>query len=861
MRFGAGFTSTSLSALATAAWPIGANAYSGIGPVPDVSLANVVGLGAGLLGMAYVGGRAMLARRRRPGEALEPNLDDLLPFIRIDGDNQTVICERPKYTVEGRKQVGKHEVRFSVVKFGGIDYASTPPEQLEAFRRARMAWQNALADAECAAMVVVDRHLLGVTMAREAENEWLQEVNTRWAEEFDNAFSNDLSVVLIDEGTGDLGAALRETMTILSDAKPRVVRHFDVQAFAPGERDVASEPDSELWLYIFDLVNAGLPVRRLLSPDDLPQSLKGSAFEFDEFTGTVGVTDGVRERFQKFVVLPKITRERVECSERVMRRMTMLDHEVTVYLMIRPREGEFSKTRLAARQANREIDLEGMTETMAADYKAMREGFTEGREAFTETEVIIRAQGATREAAGRAADAVVAAWTQDDNFRAAVATRTLINEWERRMPGAGYPLREMNLTRAAVSQWTPLEGTPRGMDRCWWGPHALRVVRTMNGGAYHWGVHEHAGDEALGNMMLLGKPGSGKSVATAWLITGALGYFPDMKVFCFDNMNGLSVPTKAFGGIVVTPGHDRFAPLQIEDTPANRVFLVQLLMDMAGADDFDGEKDRREAQEEIEHGLDLIMPLPREVRTLRKFIDQGVHKNSDVGRGLRAWVQGGAFAGWMDGDIDSLDFSRARWLTFDMTRLLSSQRVLSVYMAYVMHRIQTEIWDGPPQSHIVFIDEAPTMFNASKLMMDTGTYLARNIRKKKGAVFFAFQDAEGMGDAGDVIISSCAALGFFRNPGLNKKLHRDKFNLSEADIRFIADEDQTVSHIRHAMLFVHKTQRGQESTPLNLYLGALGELMALFRAGEDSVDLAEQCIREHGEKRWVRPYLELSKDR
>jgi type IV secretory pathway VirB4 component len=832
-------------------------AHTFIGPPINVDLGSAIGAGAAFCGMAYISGKAVMSmkRRRRRSESPSPNIDELLPFLRIDSGNQSVISERADYGVEGRKSVGKYEVRFAVIELGGMDYASTSPDTIETFRRSRLAWQSRLAESEIAVTVIVDRHLFDVTMARDMDNEWLREVNTRWSEHFENAFSNTTSLMLIDEGTGDLASAIDATMTLLRPAKPRLLQHHDAYMFNQSDIDQpVPYANSELWSFVYSLVNSGFPVRRLLSPQDLPQSLKGVDYEFDESTGSVRLCDGISERFQKYVVLPKIERERVEANSRVFRRLMMLDHEIMPILISRPREGSYSKKKLAERKANRDIKNAGLTKTMNDDFQSMHEDFDEGADGFTETEVIIRVQGESLDAVNRAASAVIGVWTEDDNFRASVATKTVVNEWERILPGAGMPIRQMNLGRGGFAEWTPFAGTPHGLDKCWWGPHALRVVKTIDGGAYHLGVHEHAGDEALGNAALIGKPGSGKSVTASWMITGALSYFPDMRVFCFDNLHGLAVPTKAFGGVVVTPGVSSFAPLQMEDTSENRTLIVQLLMEMAGTD-------KREDQEEIEQGLDLVMPLDIEGRTLDNFLIHGLHNNSDIHHALRSWVGSGAFAGWMDGDRDSLNLKQARWITFDMSRLLPNPRILSVYMAYVMHRIKTECWDGPPQSHIIFIDEAPTMFAASKMMMQTGEYLARNIRKKKGAVWFAFQDAEGLGEAGSVIISSCATMAFWRNPSLDKDLYRSSFNLSDSDIRFIADEDESISHLERVALFIHKTTRGQESTPVNVHLGALGELMCLFKAGEESVDLMNACIREFGEEnqRWVRPYIERSR--
>jgi len=810
--------------------------------------ASVISLG----GVMWMGGKLFT----RSGRAIlrppvpEPNIETIVPFIRIEPDGKTVVNERPQYSVDGRKAVGKHEVRFVVIECDGLNYASTSADDLESFRKSRIVWQGRLAETKIAATVIYDRKLMEIRMAGTNENEWLRRVNDRWAENFKNAYANRSFIILVDEGTGDLNAATEATLAVLKVAKPRMLKHFEAEyTDVDIDGNIIKAADSELWRFIYGLVNSDLPVRAILSSEDLARSLKGAEFEFDDEFGSLSITDGVRRRLQKFIVLDKIEKERIQTDDRLIRRLMTLGHELSVYLVLRPRGGGWSNRKLKERKANREITDDGMNDAMRSDFIDLSQNFTEGEEGITETEVIICVQGETVDEVNRAADAVLDVWTQDENFRAGVACFTVMNEWERKFPGGGVPIRNMNFGRNSVADWTPFEGTPRGLSSCWWGPHPLRLVKTLNGAALALGVHAHSRDEALGNFALIGKPGSGKTVAAAFMITGALSHFPDIRVICFDNLNGLAVPTRAFGGVVVQPHMSRFAPLQIDDTPENRGFLVKLLLEMSGCEG-------RDAEESIEQGLDLIMPMPIQDRTLGKFIKGGVYGNSDVARGLSAWVGGGAHSGWMDGDLDSLDLDRARWITFDMTELLSDAKVCSVFMTYVMHRIQAELWTGAARSHMIFIDEAPTMFDMSDLLMETGKFLARNIRKKKGVVGFAFQDVEGMGEAGSVIVRSCATLAFWRDPSMNKAIYQEEFNLSPSDINFIADQDDATRHLSHAALFIHKTEFGQTSTPVNLSLNSLGDYLSLFKSGEDAAHLAEDCINEYGETLWVQPYID-----
>ena len=779
----------------------------------------------------------------------EPNVEDVIKFVRIDSDGQTVHCEKADYGVSGRRPVGKAPVRFVVFELLGLNYASSTQEDMESFRRARMVWQKRLAECECAATIISDRKRLQVEIPEAGDNEWLKEVNDRWAAGFDDAFLNRNYVLLIDEGGGDLAPAIEATINTLDKGKPRLLRHEE-------------SPEgvySPLWDFLDDLMNRGMVQSEPLNVRDLPQSLGSSRHRTDPVTGTVESYDGMSPgpHFQKFVTVSGIEEPRVTTDRGLMQKLLRLPHELTVFQYVRPREAYSGRMKVQRKRSSRMIKKDAVSRKAEAEFDTAVEEISEGEAGLSEYELVVACHGETEGQTAAGAQAVIKQFAADQNLRAVVDTTFADLQWRRRQPGAAQPLRQWDFGYDNVADFTPFPETPRGRDRCWWGPHPLRVVRDPWGAAYTLGVHQHERAEALGNVTLVGMSGSGKTVAAAWLITGALSHFPKMRVFAFDNLNGLSVSTRAFGGTVVSagttgPGSGAFAPLQMDDDQENREFLVKWLMAASGCTE-------REHEREIERGLEIFMKIERESRTLEGFLEHGLHDNTPVSEGLEALIGSGAIKGWFDGTVDSLDLEASRWITFDMTRLLEDPRLCSLYVSYVMHRIRREVWENPVP-HIVFMDEAPTLFSMSPLLRETGQYLANNIRKKMGAVWFAFQEASGLGEAADIITTNSAGYFFWRNPSVNKKLYRERFSLSDGDLAFIADEEDQYRHMRRAALYVQKREgERQESTLLNLNLESLGDLLGLFRSGEDAADLANACIREFGE-RWVGPYLQRLKD-
>lgn len=752
----------------------------------------------------------------------KPNLTEEIPFLRIDNDGQTVLCE------DG--------IKFRVLELEGVNYASIDRAQIEEYFKARRYLLKQLDQIGGIQLIIFsERAKMRVRLAEGGTNEWLAEVNQVWADGFEQSYVNRHSVIVIDLNSGNLDDACDAVRNNLNDFGVSTLTH-------------SNEGPSPLWAFLYRYVK-GLGGPGWHGPgEDLPAELADGAMFFDPSNGMIESTDGERRRFWKIVTADHLGEE---ADAGLMRRMGNINREVIAVHRIVLKGLSDSSSMIRKKKANNFMFW--ANERQKAEFDEAEDALFAGDEGYADYELSFSVYGDTPEEAHDAAAEVKSMLTQ---FRGRGVTETTFVEdahWDRFPHKRPLWLRAHMPRLSDVAEMLSFEGTPRGLLKCWWGPSPLRTMRTAASVPYGVGVHEHEREEALGNAAFIGKPGSGKTTLAAWLITGALSQFSNMRVFCFDNLDGLSVPTIAFGGTVVrpgTPGDKTFslAPLQMDNTRENREFLGPFLLGLAGVD-----IDAPRHLKVINEALDMIMVQPKRDRTLTELVHNCVAHDTEVFIGLESWIDHGTLSGWFDGESDSVDLDASRWITFDMQRVIENPRLASSLVLYISHRIRTTIW-ATPTPHIIFVDEAATMAAANTQFVTLFSYLARNIRKKMGVVWFAFQDPGGMGEMNEVVRNTTATNFFWRDPSTTNADY-DGFNLTEADMRFIRDDDDQLRHLRRGVLAVRKLEAGRESVVIDGNLAGLGKYLQLYRSGSDAADTLAKNRAKYGDDKCIGPYL------
>ena len=312
--------------------------------------------------------------------------------------------------------------------------------------------------------------------------------------------------------------------------------------------------------------------------------------------------------------------------------------------------------------------------------------------------------------------------------------------------------------------FAPLYNWPAGPDRGHWPGPPIAIFRTMAGTPYrhYWQV----GD--VGNTLLTGASGSGKTVTIGFLIVMTSGR---ARVVALDHKRGWDLLIHRMGGdyAVLGAGEPHFAPLKALDaSPTNMEFLVNLIRGCIGGA-MTEEEGRRLAL-----GLTIVMSLPpsdRRLGELRAFFDD---EPEGAGARLEKWCHGNELGWVIDASVDTVRFGPLNGL--DTTALLENPRARGPAMSYLFHRISL-LLDGTPL--LVPMDEGWRALLDETFRANIEKQL-RTIRSKGGAVVFITQSPRDIIDSGiaNILVEQCPTQFHLPNPRGTREDYVDGLKLA-----------------------------------------------------------------------------------
>ena len=366
-------------------------------------------------------------------------------------------------------------------------------------------------------------------------------------------------------------------------------------------------------------------------------------------------------------------------------------------------------------------------------------------------------------------------------------------------------------------------GTPRGNH---WG-EAVCLLETTAAGPYFFNFHQ--GD--LGNFTVIGPSGSGKTVVLNFLLAQARKFDP--RILFFDKDRGAELFIRAIGGRYdqLRPGTAAgLNPLQLDDTPANRHFLIEWLAQLAGGADVDD-------MAMIEQAVDANAAQPREHRRLAYLVQlfRGEHRPhaNDLWARLRPWWGEGQRAWLFDNADDRIDLSAAV-VGFDMTHILDDPAMRTPAMMYLFHRVEERL-DGT--AAIIVVDEG---WKA----LDDGVFVRRikdwekTIRKRNGIIGFATQSAEDALESriASALIEQAATQIFMANPKARAEHYVDGFGLTRHEFDII----RSLPDDAHCFLVKH----GNESVVARLNLTGERDILTILSGRERTVRVLDALLEE-----------------
>ena len=362
-----------------------------------------------------------------------------------------------------------------------------------------------------------------------------------------------------------------------------------------------------------------------------------------------------------------------------------------------------------------------------------------------------------------------------------------------------------------------------------WG-EAVTLFETTAAGPYFFNFHQ--GD--LGNFTVIGPSGSGKTVVLNFLLAQARKYDP--RIIFFDKDRGSELFIRAIGGRYDVLRPDQASglnPLQLEDTPTNRQFLIDwltLLASGAAVDDL----------AQIKDAIDANYAQPPHHRRLRHIVelfrgDRRPHAG-DLWSRLRPWWGDGERAWLFDNADDAIDMA-ARSIGFDMTQILDDPVLRTPAMMYLFHRVEERL-DGSPA--IIVVDEGWKALDDDVFVRRIKDW-EKTIRKRNGIVGFATQSAQDALESriASAIIEQAATQIFMANPKARAIDYVDGFGLTPHEYELV----RTLPDSAHCFLIKH----GNESVVARLNLSGERELLTILSGRERTVRLLDELRAERGD--------------
>ncbi len=372
-----------------------------------------------------------------------------------------------------------------------------------------------------------------------------------------------------------------------------------------------------------------------------------------------------------------------------------------------------------------------------------------------------------------------------------------------------------------------------------WGP-CVTTLQTTNRQPYHFNFHAthpaeaSFGEKAIGNTMVIGKSGTGKTALVNFLLSQVQRLRPEPTVFFFDKDRGAEIFVRACGGnyLALQAGRPTgFNPFQCGRDDRNVQFLVELVHMLAG-------KERYTAREEedIFHAVESVLDTPMHLRGI-KALQMSLPNMGDDGlfARLKRWTAGHALGWVFDNPVDTVHLENSRIIGFDYTEIVEHAEVRAPVVAYLLHRLESLI-DGRPLIYVM--DEFWKVLEGGGALKAFARNKQKTIRKQNGLGIFATQSPEDAlaSDIAAALVEQTATLILLPNPSASRADYVDGLKLTEAEYRVVLALDE------RSRCFLVK--QGHASTVCRLDLSGMEDALAVLSASTDNVEILHLTLEE-----------------
>lgn len=415
-----------------------------------------------------------------------------------------------------------------------------------------------------------------------------------------------------------------------------------------------------------------------------------------------------------------------------------------------------------------------------------------------------------------------------------------------------------------------------------WGD-AVTILKTPSGQPLYFNFHDsdvsknEYGKKLLGNTIVIGRSGTGKTVLLNALLTQAQKYahkseFGFTTVF-FDKDEGAKVAVNALNGKYLSIKNGKptgFNPFQIENNPGNVVFLNKLIKWMVTQD---GNTITTNDETKIEVAINTVLNFPKEMRSLSVLIqnmtentvDMQARENSIIKRLLK-WCANdgnnkrGKYAWVFDNPVDELDFSSNTNFGIDGTDFLDNEDISTPLTMYLLHRMD-EVIDG--RRFIYVMDELWKWLatNGESNGAEFSEFVGDKqltIRKKDGFGVFASQMPSSLlkSKVANELIQQSATKIFLPNPDAIFDEYVEGFGLTETEFSVVRDLGVD------SRLMLIKQGHNSVIAGLDLGGGHFDDELLILSGSEDTNQIYDEVIEEMGDVDstvWIPEYIKRCK--
>ncbi|UXS05571.1 VirB4 family type IV secretion/conjugal transfer ATPase [Agrobacterium tumefaciens] len=375
-----------------------------------------------------------------------------------------------------------------------------------------------------------------------------------------------------------------------------------------------------------------------------------------------------------------------------------------------------------------------------------------------------------------------------------------------------------------------------------WGS-AVSLLQTTSLTPYYFNFHKGE----VGNFIVTGPTGSGKTSALLFLFAQAMRTRPQPRIAIFDKDRGAEIFVRACGGQyeVLRPGVPTgFNPLQLENSPEARAFLFDLLSFLVRPR-VAGDKLGAEQEKILASAVDRIFAVPLSERRFRDVIQllrgTEVAGRDDLASRFEVWCEA---HGWLfDNPTDRWD-GEIGIFGFDLTAILDDPDVRTAALAYIFFRIGGMLDGLRPM--MMFIDEGWKVLGDDK----AGAFLndqLKTIRKKNGIIGLGTQSPRDVVTAkiSHTLLEQSPTNIFFPNPKADRESYIERFGLSETEFDWI----KSTSATSRQFLVKHD----HDSVVAKLDLSAMPDLIKVLSGRAETVEECERLRAIHGDgaEQWL----------